>query len=267
MFREAKHLAMGLILSVTGASCGSSSSDAASSSEADDLAILQLLYSDQRTPEGFYVENLPDDAWYTISHVKNTDLLDPGARSGVAVYELCSDDAWQARQWSDTAAAYRPVWRDVTASRSTAIFTEFTRSNTAYPEIIELSRVFRCSYLDRSNTDIAQNGTLVGTLAASPPDAVTFRQAVQYLWTFSPDNNYGYAIVNESEAGDASRLRYALTEARLAHNEPGCDTITLLRLEYSLDQQDGEIQRQETMLRQFSGRQGSNGPELCNAPD
>ncbi|PCI06710.1 MAG: hypothetical protein COB77_06205, partial [Gammaproteobacteria bacterium] len=49
-----------------------------------DLKIAQLVYFDNRIPEGFYHEQYSNDAYYVTSHIKNTDLLAIVDRVGVS---------------------------------------------------------------------------------------------------------------------------------------------------------------------------------------
>jgi hypothetical protein len=134
-----------------------------------DYEIRAKVYTDQRTPDGFYQESLPG-IWYTIRHLKNTDLQVGIAVSGSPVYELSADDFTEALNWSETVAMQQAVYEQLVDTSETDLYFQFTRFSpgTGIPDLTHYSRVFKSSFLDRSGYDRSNPGTYLGMITWQP---------------------------------------------------------------------------------------------------
>jgi hypothetical protein len=229
-----------------------------------DLEIAQLLYADnQRTPQGFYTETLPPVQGYTATvHLKNTDLT--GATSG-AQFELCTDDWNTALSWSDQVAATEQL-SALTETNTTTQYFEFGRTRSGTPQGFIRSRVYRCSYLDRSAVDLRGTGTAAGVLNLRPITASDVQHLAEYLWQFTAYNNYGNVVLKSSGATVNTGLAHTLVMASItaAQASGGCDHIFVIGWTHTVDTQSGVITRTAAALWDFGAQQSAGMITMCN---
>jgi len=237
-------------------------------SDNPDYAIAAALYTDQRVPENFYHHELPDDnAFYFIHHVKNSDLVPIYDRTGMATYELSTDDYSQALEWAETAAEYLTVYRPIIDYTETDLYFEFTRIDTDYPLFVELERVFKSSVLDRSGVDITKpDEHFQGTINPGVLSLDVAKNIIEYLWTFSFANNYGTLIIKSEITEYSSVYIQTLQEARLdMYTGDSCDTISIYNIDFQIDKTTGAINKEEHFLRKFQARRTDSDYEICHA--
>ena len=73
-------------------------------------------------------------------------------------------------------------------------------------------RVFRCDYLDRSDTDLRADVGAAGSMNQRPLNADELKKLAEYLWQFTIFNNSDYAVESSTQlrpAGTRSRRRSA----------------------------------------------------------
>jgi len=231
-----------------------------------DYVIAVALYTDQRIPKDFYHNEPPDDnAFYITYHVKNSDLVPISDRTGMATYELSTNDYSQALDWAETAAALRPVYRPVIDYTETDLYFQFTRVDINYPLLVELERVLKSSVVDRSGVDLTKpDEPFQGTINLDVLSADVAKQVIEYLWTFSLANNYGTLITKSETADYSSVYVHTLQEARLdMYTGDSCDTISIYNINYKIDKTTGEINKEEHFLRKFQARRTDSGYEIC----
>src|SRR6185503_8719967 len=130
-------------------------SSAPSTTSADlDLAV-RLYKGDARTPAGFDVESRPSNVAGTLStrHLKNTDVA-TGPQAISPIYEMCTNDMAQAIDWSERQATYQGQYSDIAEVHGDSRMFEIVRVPRADVTAMIRHRVFRCDYLDRTNTDL-----------------------------------------------------------------------------------------------------------------
>ena len=243
-----------------------SSSGTLTSSDWTDLEIAKAIYTDQRVPADFYRIDVPDDAFYTTYQLKNTDLVAVTDRVGMPVYELSTDDFSQALQWVETAAAYRPINKQLVDSTETDLYFQFSRVDLTNPQFIDLYRVFKSSALDRSGVDRSDPGSFQGTITLQSLTTQQVKTINEYLWTFSFANNFGTVVLQSNiEESDAEYI-HSIVEARLdVAISGGCDTINIVEIYYYVDKANGDIRKDETFIRDFQAQRNQYGFEICNA--
>lgn len=194
-------------------------------------------------------------------HIKNTDL--PGAFASPQ-HELCTDDWNTALSWSDEAAT-GPLTSTLVATDTTDHYYEFGRLHDGTPQLYIRARVYRCSYLDRSDVDLQSDGAAAGQLNERPLNADELKQLSEYLWQFTPYNNYGNVVLKssgESVAGGwAHTLIIATLTASTAAN--GCDRIDVIDWRHRVDSQTGMLTRDTIPLWEFGARRNAGVVELC----
>ncbi len=227
-----------------------------------DIEIAQMLYSDhQRTPFGFSTDVAPGYPGYVAtSHLKNTDLT--GSTTS-AQYELCADDWTVALAWSDQAAAAMSA-STLVETNVTSRYHEFIRLRAGSPQGYLRTRVYRCSYLDRSSTDLRTESSTAGQVNQRPFDASALRQLAEYLWQFTTYNNYGNAVLKSDGASTNSGLQHTLVIASLGGTANGCDRINVVAWTHSANSQTGALVRTKQTLWEFGAKRSAGLVELCN---
>ncbi len=257
----------GLFILLLTACSGGSGSDseeraAITNASAVDMNIATALYYDQRTPEGFYKEAYQGDQFYLANHVKNIDLLPLADRQGVTVFELTSDDFIEAMDWSEQSATLQSTYKQMVANSETLLYHQFTRVDPATPQFVHLNRVLKASVLDRNGVTDTYRGRI--TLASMNADDV--KLIIEYLWTFTINNNYGTAVISSAINETVNDFEYVMQQARLnSHFDGSCDTIDIYDVRYTVSKASGFILKNETLQREISAKRTGNFLEICGA--
>jgi hypothetical protein len=230
-----------------------------------DLEIAQMLYVDnRRTPQGFYQDSAPPMQGYVATtHLKNTDLS-----PATAQYELCTDNWNTALGWSDQVATGAQA-SNLVATNTTTGYYEFGRVPASTPQAYIRARVFRCSYLDRSNVDLASAASVTsvaGQFNQRPLTAGEMLQLSEYLWQFTSYNNYGNAVLKSSGAVTSSSVQHTLIIASLtsAASSGACDHIHVAAWTHSANAQTGALTLSLQPLWDFGARRNAGLVEMCN---
>jgi hypothetical protein len=236
-------------------------SPAAATAHADPMAdeyIMDAIYFNKRVPEYFYREAPPpDDVFQTIEHIKNIDI----ASFHTTIYELCTDSADEALQWSETAKQNLGGLMEMT---DTGLYFQFVRVPPNHPDFRNLQRVYKCGMFDRSLVDLNAPDEHLGFYNHLPSQPEEIRQIIEYLWTFSILNNYGNAVLKGELEETISTVEYALYQARLVPDpQNDCDTINIYRTLYSTDKNSGNISYSETLIDSLQTK-FEDIPALCN---
>jgi hypothetical protein len=246
-----------------GGESGSTPATAAVSARAVDLTdseTAQLLYSDhQRTPIGFASDPAPAYPGYVATaHLKNTDL---GASA--TQYELCTDDWTVALTWSDQTAASLSA-STLVESNFNSRYHEFIRVRSGTPQGYLRSRVYRCSYIDRSSVDLRTSTATAGQFNHRPLDASAMQALSEYLWSFTSYNNYGHAVLKSSGGSTTTGWQHTLVIASLEAGASGCDRVTVSGWTHVVTNETGALTRETSVLWEFGARRTAGLVELCN---
>lgn len=254
------------ILSLLLSACGSAEAPVPTSSsvnagEINDLAIANAVYFDERTPDDFYHEELQDDAFYSISNVKNIDLLPIVNRGGLPAYELVSDDYVEAMGWSEQAAGHDVTYKQLVDNNETMLYQQFTRVDPASPEFIQLHRVIKASVLDRTGVDDYYKGRI--TIADMT--AAQVKLILEYLWTFTYDNNTGNAVLVSYTTETDDEFIHIMQQARLHMSyAESCDTIEVYDIRYTVEKASGFIWKNEVLTSVISAKRTGDRIEICH---
>lgn len=229
-----------------------------------DLEIASLLYSDSaRTPAGFYTDSPSPAAGYSVTaHVKNSDLTSGTVSTR---HELCTDDWNQALGWSEAAAEHRDSYSDLVATDANDRFFEFGRVPRGQPDSYVRDRVYRCTYLDRGDVDLAAPAGAAGKINRTPLNAADLRQLSEYLWLFTSYNNFGNAVLASVPGTSSSGLTHTLYVASLTRSTTsgGCDRIDVIAWRHRASPQTGEAMLERSAVTSFGSRQVGASAELC----
>jgi hypothetical protein len=211
--------------------------------------ILESIYHNRRTPDGFYTEQQPDPGVFqTIAHIKNIDVMPPGDFDGTtAQYELCAHDFSEALTWSTIASTNLG---DLVDNSEDVLFYQFTYTQLATPEHMNLQRVYKCNMIDRSAMDTLVPGEYLGRYTETMQNQLNIKLLIEYLWSFTDLNNYGNAILSSTVSDAGDYYLHVMEHARLS-DAPSlgatCDRIDVYLVSYQIQKTGGEITVSEVM--------------------
>lgn len=257
-----------LLLSACGSDPGSGSDSLSkdkntiSSTATTDIAIATALYFDQRTPDDFYKEEYQDGRFHTANHVRNIDLIPIADRPGVSVYELTSDNFNEAMNWSEQSAAFQDSYKQLVDNSETLLYHQFTRVDLATPQFVHLNRVLKASALNRNGV----NDSYKGRITLANMTAADVKLIIEYLWTFTIDNNYGNAVLSTSITETADEFVYVMQQARLTSSfDDSCDAIEIYDVHYTVPKASGFIWRTKVLMREIFTKRSGDFLEVCGS--
>lgn len=259
------------LVTLTLSSCNSTtdtqdtSSNSANAATTSDMAIAKALYFNERTPEDFYHEDFLEDAFYSVSHVKNVDLLPYNARAGLAEHELASNDFNEAMGWVEQAAGYLQPYNQLVDNSETSMYYQFTRVDPASPLFIHIYRVFKANVLDRNGVDRSdEDGEYKGRITSAEITGEKVKLIMEYLWLFTFSNNYYNTVLDSYTTETADSFVHTMNQARLTiSNNDNCDMIEVYEIRYTIPKISGYVWKDKTLTHTFSTRRVGDRIENC----
>jgi len=231
-----------------------------------DLTLAARLYKgDARTPAGFDLEARPSNVLGTLStrHLKNTDLA-TGNQAISRTYEVCTNDMAQAVEWSERQATWQGQYSDLVEVNGDEHMFEVVRVPRADVTAMLRHRVFRCDYLDRSETDLRSDVGAAGSMNQRPLTAAELEKLAEYLWQFTLFNNSDYAVESSTSSASGNTITQTIRMGQIARGSAGaCDTVYVSDWVHSMDAVNGAISRSLTAVRSFKVKSTSTGAETC----
>jgi hypothetical protein len=231
-----------------------------------DLALAARLYKgDERTPAGFDVEARPASVTGTLStrHLKNTDFA-TGPQGISATYEVCTNDMAQAIDWSERQATWQSQYSDLVEVRSDTHMFEVVRVPRADVTAMIRHRVFRCDYLDRSNSDLRIDVGAAGNMNQRPLTAEELEKLSEYLWQFTMFNNSDYVVESSTRSTNGGTLTQTIRMGQLVRGAAGaCDTVHLSDWTHTMNATDGTLTRSLSNVRSFQVMSAASGATSC----
>jgi hypothetical protein len=216
----------------------------------DDESLLQLAYSSYKLPDGFYQEDLHNVIFQNAGVMRIHPL---GGRA--SVFERCTNDRSEALAWSESPDYYGADDRQLVSERETERFFEFTWEVHRLTSRVLLSRVDKCSYVDRSMYDRRAHGTMLGIFNQRPVTADNVGSLVEYLWYSENFTSVSAKVISSSGADLGSEIRHTLVEVRIAWGDWGmCDEISLVQSDYLVSKSSGEIRLTTTTVKTVQGQ-------------
>jgi hypothetical protein len=236
------------------------------STAAADLALAERLYKGtDRTPAGFDVEARPASVAGTLStrHLKNTDLA-TGPQGISPTFEVCTNDMAQAIDWSERLATWQGQYSDLVEVRSDTHMFEVVRVPRADITAMIRHRVFRCDYLDRSNTDLRADVGAAGSMNQRPLTADELEKLAEYLWQFTMFNNSDYVVESSSRSTSGSALVQTIRMGQLVRGAAGsCDTVQIVDWTHTMNASNGTLTRELGNVRSFLVKNASSTVTAC----
>jgi hypothetical protein len=236
--------------------------------DSGDLDLASRLYKgDARTPAGFDVEARPANVAGTIStrHLRNTDLA-TGPQAITPVFEVCTNDMAQAIDWSERQATWQGQYSDLVEVKSDERMFEIVRVPRADASALLRHRVFRCDYLDRSDSDLRNDDGAAGSMNQRPLTAAELEKLAEYLWQFTLFNNSDYAVQSSSTSTHGNTIVQTIRMGQMIRGAAGtCDTVQIVDWTHTMSATDGTLTRTLSDVRSFKVKSASGGVESCGA--
>ena len=236
------------------------------STAAADLVLAGRLYKgDERTPAGFDVEARPASVVGTLStrHLKNTDFA-TGPQGLSTTYEVCTNNMAQAIDWSERQATWQGQYSDLVEIRSDTHMFEVVRVPRADVTAMIRHRVFRCDYLDRSNTDLRVDVGAAGNMNQRPLTADELEKLSEYLWQLTMFNNSDYVVESSTHSTIGNALVQTIRMDQLVRGAAGgCDTVQLVDWTHTMNSADGTLTRSLSNVRSYQVRSSASGATTC----
>jgi hypothetical protein len=236
------------------------------STAAADLELAARLYQgDARTPSGFDVESRPSNVAGTLStrHLKNTDVA-TGPQAISPIYEVCTNDMAQAIDWSERQASYQGQYSDIAEVHGDTRMFEIVRVPRADVTAMIRHRVFRCDYLDRTNSDLRADVGSAGSMNQRPLTADELERLAEYLWQFTLFNNSDYAVASSSTTIDGSSIVQTIRMGQLVRGSSGaCDTVQLMDWTHTMSSTNGSLTRTLSNVRSFKVQSNGGLAQAC----
>ncbi|HTU65512.1 MAG TPA: hypothetical protein VMF52_06170 [Steroidobacteraceae bacterium] len=241
-------------------------SSPAPTTSSDDLALADRLYKGtQRTPAGFDVETRPANVTGTLStrHLKNTDFTS-GQQAISQTYEVCTNDMAQAIAWSEQLATWNGQYSDLVEVKGDSRTWEVDRVPRADTTALIRHRVFRCDYVDRTNTDLRADAGAAGSMNQRPLNAAELEALSEYLWQFTMFNNSDYAVASSSGSSSGNTLTHTIRMGQLVRGANGqCDTVQVSDWTHTMNGTNGSLSRSLTTVRSFKVKSAGGSTESC----
>jgi len=233
------------------AKCKSLLKEQSNQAEFTDQGILNAVYSNYKYPEDFYQEDLKGASLY----YENTISVRPPVEREHKWIELCTDNKSQALEWSESSSKNSACYRDLIDERETEKYFEGRRGYSEKPSDIILSRVHKCSYLDRSKYDKFERGTTLGRFNQRPVTIENVKELIEYLWFIENYNIDGQKVLSSFTEDQGDSVKHTIYETHVVYGDWGvCDQITLIKSEYIVDKNSGEITISQENVKTVKGK-------------
>ncbi|MBT3463720.1 hypothetical protein HOD20_10330 [archaeon] len=229
--------------------------------EFTDKEILDAVYSDYKVPNDFFKDVLETDnisySVYYLNVMKNNES---------AFY--CTNDFNTAKQLVEKDIVeynQKNNWdRILRETSETEKFFEFKTilDQTRFPDKYLRYRVYKCSYVTDLQYirfyphDDYSTGIYIGILEQKPITKENVKEFVEFQWysIFNNYNSHGKKVLSSFEEMDDNSIKHTFFETKTVGGDWGtCDEITLIKSDYTINKNSGEIKLFQNDLRKIKG--------------
>ena len=187
-----------------------------------------------------------------------------GPQAISSIYEVCTNDMAQAIDWSERQATWQSQYSDLVEVRGDAHMFEVIRVPRADVTAMIRHRVFRCDYLDRSNTDLRLDAGAAGNMNQRPLTADELEKLSEYLWQFTMFNNSDFAVASSSTSTAGGSLVHTIRMGQLVRGAAGsCDTVQIMDWTHTMNSTNGSLTRALGNVRSYNVKSTSSGAASC----
>ena len=212
--------------------------------------LLDFAYSGNQYPDGFYTEELSGGTIYYENTISTTPLNERGDEW----IQFCADDIETARELSERSGENCSTYREPVSERETEKYYEFRKVNPNHPSDIVLSRIHKCSYLDRSMYDFLNTQEVIGVFTKINFNIEDARELIEYLW-FTQYSLLGCKVYKSSIKDNRGVYIQTIYEVRLIKGDWGVtDRIEYIENIFYVNKINGEITYQSKIIKQIQGK-------------
>ncbi len=231
-----------------------------------DKEILDVVYSDYKIPDGFFVDTLEkgekiSDSVYYERVLENNNWV-----------FYCTNDINTARQLVNKDIADYDKTNDssgriIIATSENEKFFEFktleTHKTLPDRKYYLRYRVYKCNYLSDlqhgmyPKKDKSISDSYIGIFAKKPVTTENVKELVEFLWysAFSNYNKGGSKILSSFTEENGDSVRHTIFETKVVYGDWGLrDQITLIKSIYTVNKNSGEIRLTEEDVKTLQGR-------------
>lgn len=230
-----------------------------------DKDVLNAVYSDYKTPDGFFVdtlergEKISDSVYYERLLENNNGIF------------YCTKDINTAKQLVDENIAdyNRQDSRDevIIDTSENEKFFEFktieNKKNFPDRKYYLRHRVYKCNYLSDLQSEMyyekdkSISDNYIGIFAKRPVTTENVKELVEFLW-YSAFRNYitvGSKALSSFTEEDGNLIKHTIFETKTASGDWGlCDRITLIKSIYTVNKNSGEIKLSQEDIKTLQGK-------------
>lgn len=214
-----------------------------------DDELIKFAYSIEKYPSDFYKEDLANGSIY----YENTVSIKPLHQRESIWVQLCTNSIETAREWSDSSSKYSAYYRDLVSERETEKYYEFRRVYSIHPNELILSRVHKCSYLDRSMYDFFKKEGIIGIFTKNNFAKNDVKELIEYIW-FVEHYEIGGKVYQSTIKENRTEYIHSIYEIRITYGDWDMkDAISLIKNTFYVDKTSGKITYQSQILKQIIG--------------
>jgi hypothetical protein len=170
----------------------------------------------------------------------------------------------QAIAWSENQSSWQGQYSDLAEVNGDAHMFEIVRVPRADLTAMVRHRVFRCDYLDRSNTDLRADVGAAGSMNQRPLTADELEKLSEYLWQFTMFNNSDYAVESSRREASGNALVQTIRMGQLVRGAAGaCDTVQIVDWTHTMNAADGSLTRSLSNVRSFKVTGSASAASSC----
>jgi hypothetical protein len=217
-----------------------------------DEELYSLAYANYQFPSDFYYE----DSLIGSLYYENTNSITPLNERDGTWFQLCTNNVDTARYWSELSSNNSSYYRDLVSQRQTEKYFEFKRVYSINPNDIILSRVHKCTYIDRSMYDLLNPGQIIGVFKKNSFIKNDVKELIEYLWFTENYNNTSSKVYKELIQNSGLFYIYYLYEIGIVYGDYGMkDILSYIKHTFKINKGSGEITHHKELVKQIPGRQ------------
>ena len=228
--------------------------------EFTDADVLDCVYDySKKYPTEVDKQDYSDGSVYYLTEYSLHSAYD---RVGVSKAPLCTNEYEQARSWALLSNKHSSQKRFIMEEVESEKYFEFRMKSPGDSHIL-LTRIDKCSYLDRTPTAIRKStgdptvldSLAVDTLGYFNARPITLKKAeelIQYTYYFRLQ---GKCVLSSFSERNKGKINHTIYETKLTMGDWGIhDVISLIRSVFTIDTETGLIERTREILRTIKGK-------------